>query len=261
MMMANISPRTAVITTSWDDGDHLDMKLADLLSKYSLTATFYLPVNNVERPSLSLNGIETLAQYFDIGGHTMHHVDLTKIGVEQAAQEVIQGKLGLESIIHRQIASFCYPMGKYNSHIKKIVKEAGFAGARTLQACTRKISDPFQMSSTVHARNYIPVHYLKHAAQSMDAPLFQFMIKRNLYFKTWDRIAIELLHFVVRNGGIWHLCGHSWEIESNNDWSALDSVFKEIQTISEGALKVDNTVLLRHLSVLSRPVSGVATAR
>jgi peptidoglycan-N-acetylglucosamine deacetylase len=255
-MMANISSRAALITTSWDDGDPLDMKLAELLLKHSLPATFYLPISNVERPSLNHNNIETLAQYFDIGGHTLHHLDLTQIAVEQATYEVNQGKVGLERIIRKEIAAFCYPMGKYNPGIIKIVEGAGFAGARTLQACTRKISDTFQMGSIIHARNYIPAHYLKHAVQSLDAPLVQFMLKKNLFFKKWDWIAIELLNFVMRNGGIWHLCGHSWEIESNNDWSALDSLFQEIQTISEGALKMDNTKLLKRLRYIEQVNQG-----
>ena len=37
-----------IITTSWDDGHPLDFKLAELLNKYNLKGTFYIPRSNAE---------------------------------------------------------------------------------------------------------------------------------------------------------------------------------------------------------------------
>ena len=34
-----------LITTSWDDGHPLDLRLAELLHKYDVPATFYIPVS------------------------------------------------------------------------------------------------------------------------------------------------------------------------------------------------------------------------
>jgi peptidoglycan/xylan/chitin deacetylase (PgdA/CDA1 family) len=39
----------AVVTTSWDDGHPLDLKLAELLKKYDVPATLYMPMDNPER--------------------------------------------------------------------------------------------------------------------------------------------------------------------------------------------------------------------
>ena len=35
-----------IVTTSWDDGHKLDLKLAKLLKKYGVPATFYIAPNN-----------------------------------------------------------------------------------------------------------------------------------------------------------------------------------------------------------------------
>ena len=35
--------------------------------------------------------------------------------------------------------------------------------------------------------------------------------------------------FVLTNGGIWHLWGHSWEIDENNDWELLDDVLAYVK--------------------------------
>ena len=246
-MIDNGKLKFAVVTTSWDDGDPLDMKLAELLDKYEVPATFYLPIQNTQRTSLDTSSIQQLAGRFDIGGHTFHHLDLTKLSSGQVADEVNSGKTELEAIIGQKISAFCYPMGKSNSRIAKIVGKSGFTGARTLQACRRKILNPLQMGTLIHARNYISPHYVKHALQSSDAPLFRMMLQKNLFSQNWDSIAREMLYFILHQGGIWHLCGHSWEGEANNDWTALESLFREIKIISDGVTKWDNSAILHRL--------------
>jgi hypothetical protein len=71
------------------------------------------------------------------------------------------------------------------------------------------------------------------------------LLKKNLFFEGWNRIAIETLNFVIENGGVWHLWGHSWQIDSNNDWGRLKEVLCQISILRREALKVDNSQLLR----------------
>lgn len=151
----------------------------------------------------------------------------------------------MEEITGREVLSFCYPYGDFNEKIIDIVKGAGFIGARTVKLITRRIKDPFRMSTTVNARNWWFSHYVKHSLTSQDQRLFGFMLKNNLFFKGWDRIAIETLGFVINNGGVWHLWGHSWEIEQNNDWARLEKVFQRIDELSAQLIKVNNTQLLK----------------
>ena len=49
------------------------------------------------------------------------------------------------------------------------------------------------------------------------------------FFKTWDIIAKKSLDYVLVNGGIWHLWGHSWEIDENNHWELLDDVLEYVK--------------------------------
>jgi len=43
----------AIVTTSWDDGHPSDLKLAELLREYDVPATFYIPIDNLERRSMT----------------------------------------------------------------------------------------------------------------------------------------------------------------------------------------------------------------
>lgn len=237
----------AIVTTSWDDGHPLDLRLAELLQKYNVPATFYIPIENVERECMSPQQIRELAESFDIGGHTYHHLILTGISLKEAEREIVEGKQRLEDIIGREVISFCYPRGKYNDDVIDIVKRAGFIGARTTKSAARSIKDPFRMGTTAYASYWLwgLAPYFSHAMASQDFALFRFMLKKNLLINSWDRVAVKTLDFVVNNGGIWHLWGHSWSIEDNNNWVRLERLLREVSVISGKALKVSNSQLLK----------------
>jgi len=236
-----------IVTTSWDDGHPLDLKLAELLQKYDIPATFYIPIENVERECMSPQQIREIAQSFDIGGHTYHHLILTRISLKEAEREIVEGKQRLEDIIGRQVISFCYPRGKYNDDVIDVVRRAGFIGARTTKSAIRSIKDPFKMGTTAYASYWHSglAPYFRHAMASQDFGLFRFMLKSNLLLNSWDKIALKTLDFVVDDGGIWHLWGHSWSIGDNNNWAKLERLLREVSVLSGKALKVSNSQLLR----------------
>src|SRR3954462_3060939 len=92
------SPMTfPCLTTSWDDGHPLDFRIADLLSKYGLTGTFYIP-RHCQTPTIPEIQVRELSRYFDIGAHTMHHVFLDACNDATAQQEIEQSKQWVEQL-------------------------------------------------------------------------------------------------------------------------------------------------------------------
>ena len=61
------------ITTSWDDGHPLDLRVAELLTKHRIGGTFYIP-RIAEKETMSAAHIRQLSLAFEIGAHTLHHV-------------------------------------------------------------------------------------------------------------------------------------------------------------------------------------------
>ncbi len=237
----------AIVTTSWDDGHPLDLRLAELLHKYDVPATFYIPIENVERECMNPQQIREIAGRFDIGGHSYHHLILTGVPLKEAEREIVEGKQRLEDIIGREVISFCYPRGKYNDDVIDIVRRAGFIGARTTKSAARSMRNPFRMGTTAYASYWLwgLTPYFSHAVTSQDAGLFRFMLKNSLLLASWDKVAIKTLDFVVNNGGIWHLWGHSWSIEDDNNWAKLERLLHEISVLSGKALKMSNSQLLK----------------
>ena len=151
------------LPTSWDDGHPADMRLAALLTKYNIAGTFYIPRNNSEgRPVIQKRELVELATAFEIGGHTRDHMELTRLGREEAQDQIVDGKNYLEDALGHKVNGFCYPRGGYNSAIKSQVRQAGFVYGRTIKNlyCNSE-SDPFEIPTTAQFYPHTKVTYLK----------------------------------------------------------------------------------------------------
>src|SRR5438552_7818919 len=87
--------RAAYITTSWDDGHPLDLRVAELLAKYGLRGTFYVP-RTAQTETMTAAQLRELSGVFEVGGHTLGHVDLTTATEQQAWQEIADSRSWLE---------------------------------------------------------------------------------------------------------------------------------------------------------------------
>ena len=50
------------------------------------------------------------------------------------------------------------------------------------------------------------------------------MVTHGFFLKNWIWFAKKSLDYVIEHGGIWHLWGHSWEIDNYDLWSELEDV-------------------------------------
>jgi peptidoglycan/xylan/chitin deacetylase (PgdA/CDA1 family) len=216
--------KQVIVTTSWDDGHKLDLKLAQLLLKYNIKGTFYIsPENHEMTPEsrIGINQIKKLSENFEIGAHTMTHPVLSKISNIVARQEIVESKKMLENILSNHVISFCYPGGDYKLVHKKIVEEVGFKLARTVDRfCIDPGDDCFAIPTTVHAYRHWSDAILIFKKLGMEHFLRNYL--------NWDELAVSMFNEVEREGGVFHLWGHSWEIEENKDWERLEKVFKHI---------------------------------
>src|SRR5438477_8313135 len=120
------------LTTSWDDGHPLDFRIADLLSKYGLTGTFYIP-RRCQSPTMTEQQVRELSRYFEIGAHTMHHVFLDQCGEQTGREEIEQSKKWVEQVTGRECSMFCPPGGKFNARRLAQISAAGFRAIRTVE--------------------------------------------------------------------------------------------------------------------------------
>jgi peptidoglycan/xylan/chitin deacetylase (PgdA/CDA1 family) len=73
--------------------------------------------------------------------HTQTHPSLTQISLLEAAREIEGSKAAFEDKLGKRAATFCYPYGHYNEDIVKIVGDAGFSCAVTVERGRVRQSD------------------------------------------------------------------------------------------------------------------------
>ncbi len=224
------------VTTSWDDGDAFDEKLATLLDQYEIRGTFYIAkAYRVARLTDAV--IQQLSQRHEIGAHTLSHPNLPICSREEKRREILGSKQWLEQLLGKQIPLFCYPAGYQDAETEEIVRSVGFHGARTtIQGFISNAQNPFQMPTTVQV---YPMPYRKMGAQSyywrhlLDpfherSSAFRAMGVSWWAFRSWEALAKATFEVALQRGQVFHLWGHSWEIEKYGMWEELERVLAYI---------------------------------
>lgn len=237
-MRALVPKHRIAVTTSWDDGHVLDLKMAALLKRYGLGGTFYIaPEDRELRASerLTQEQVATLARDFEIGAHTMTHRYLPSLDDESARQEIMDSRAVLERWVGRAVTSFCYPKGGNTRRDQRLAREAGFSLSRTtIRFAFRPGTDPHRMPTSIHTYD----HWLDIWGVLKLARFNPLRFLR--LYRRWDRQAIALFDRVLEEGGVFHLWGHSWEVEAHGDWERLEEVFDYIAN-RPGVSYVHNT--------------------
>ena len=241
--------RLKIVTTSWDDGHKLDIKLSHLLNKYKIASTIYVSPRNREWKKsdlLSNNQIKSLSNYLEIGAHTMTHPVLTAISQSEAYKEIKDSKIYLEKLLAKEVKMFAYPKGQYNQNIKELTKIAGFLGARTINTYrTAPPNDFFKMGTTNHSVN-------RSVSRSLLLSLANnFRFIPYSFYNDWVSVSCKTFDIVQKYGGIWHFWGHSWQIEENDWWESLEKVLKYVSKRS-GFYYLTNGDILEYLNKLLR---------
>ena len=226
------------VTTSWDDGDILDLKLAELLSCYKVRGTFYV-TKNYRLKRLSDEQITELSKKHEIGAHTITHPDL-----RMDTGEIKESKEWLENLLSSKVEMFCYPKGLYNDSVVEAVKKAGFLGARTTELGSLTISDPFLMPTTLQV---YPFPYYRHfRSYKQRAPALKALGVSTLSMYSWLSTAKATFNIALNKGGTFHLYGHSWEIEKHSMWNDLEKFLKYISSNKDCVYLTNSGTLVRH---------------
>lgn len=216
-----------IVTTSWDDGDPQDIKIANLLGRRNLRGTFYVPmvgfkgkkiVSNTDIKALSRDG-------FEIGGHSMSHQILSHLGRDQIVYEVRDCKYMLEQVLGERVELFCYPKGRFDYRVVQELSDAGYQGARTTRMlCVNATFLPFEMPTTVQAYPHRTSTYIRNLTRAGNISGLSRYLLGLRSSATWVELGKRLFDHVLRHGGVWHLYGHSWEIEELSIWKQLGEI-------------------------------------
>lgn len=253
---------TSIVTTSWDDGDPADLKIASLLSTRGLPGTFYVLMTGYRgRPTLRSAELRSLAaEGFEIGAHSVSHRTLSGLPAVEIEREVRVSKTTLEDVVGREVGMFCYPRGRYDRQVLNHVKAAGYRGARTTRMLAIKGDfDSFQMPTSVQVFPHTDWTYFRNIAKAKDAGRMFSYLSRFRGQPSWVDLGKRLFDCILEEGGIWHLYGHSWEIQELGLWKELEVMLRYVAN-REGVIYATNSEVCKlQESASSQVLAGCPT--
>ena len=220
-----------MVTTSWDDGHPDDLRIAERLSRHGLAGTFYVPAANSEgRPVMDAADLRTLAAGgFEVAAHTRDHRRLTGLDRAQAHRQIAEGKAILEDRLGSAVLGFAYPGGRWNAAIRALVADAGFRYARTTcMLCLDPGPDPHAMATTFQLHPHRMPALLRNWLRNGGGVGRLRIAKAWLDAGSLEAAADRVAGIAAARGGVLHLWGHSWEIERDGLWPALDRVLASL---------------------------------
>jgi peptidoglycan-N-acetylglucosamine deacetylase len=239
-----------IVTTSWDDGERTDLRVAEMLRSRGVAGTFYVPITPYQgRPALSHAELRELSsEGFEIGGHSFSHKRLRNMSDKELAEEVSPCRPILEDIVGTEVRMFCYPYGKYDSKTVRAVKQAGYWGARTVRMlATRLEFEPFEMPTTLQICPQPLSNYMKNVAKARKIEGLRVFLAHRRRLGNWLELGKRLFDSVLLKGGVWHLYGHSQEIEEMGLWKDLEEILDYVCK-RKGVTYVPNCELVRSAS-------------
>jgi len=150
------------IAITFDDGfkETLDNALP-ILEECGFEATFFLVAGKAgenndwdkkyKEPLYSLASFDEIKQIkektIQFGSHSLTHKKLYALSEEELLKEIVLSKQLIEISLGKEVCFFSYPYGKYDEETKRIVKEAGYLAAFSVnQGMVKPRDDLFELN-------------------------------------------------------------------------------------------------------------------
>jgi len=139
----------------------------------------------------------------------------------------------------------------YSAASRALVAEAGFSVARTVIEYRLDAGhDPLALPTTVHIYPF-PLRPTRSRRARFEPVrrVLPHMVRLRLplsALRNWRALALSLLARAAATGGVWHLWGHSWEVERYAMWSDLEYVLAAASRYPEARF-VTNSGLVREV--------------
>lgn len=142
---ARVPPKPIVI--SFDDGYRGDYTDAlPTLSELDWPGVLNLEVRNMDNGEITEDMVKEMIEAgWELGSHTISHLDLTALDRKMLREEVAGSRTQLEDVFEVPIEFFCYPAGKFDPKVVAEVKRAGYLGATTTQPGLAAAKDMFKL--------------------------------------------------------------------------------------------------------------------
>ena len=111
--------------------------------------------------------------------------------------------------------------------------------------------------TTLQAYPHDSLAYYKNLTRRRDLPgLYRYVFELNR-LRSWVELGKRLFDQFLQEGGIWHLYGHSWEIEKLGLWNELQEMVNYVRE-RPGVIYASNSQALQLLEQDAVPVNSLS---
>lgn len=189
--------KAKALTMSYDDGKWADERLVELFNRHGIRGTFNLNYGLMERPErIDKDRIRQLYEGHEVATHTMTHPTIARCPLTETAKEVLEDRIGLESLVGYPVRGHAYPNGSYNEEVKTLLGSLGIAYGRTAtweSGSMELPTDPMEWNGTCH-HNYHLMDYARTFAE----------FQKKQYLKCL------------------YVWGHSYEFDRDDNWGLME---------------------------------------
>ena len=130
-----LPPKKPIMLTFDDGYEDFYTDAMPIIKKYKVKAVQYVISGVIGKPNYMSKG--QLKEVIDtglveIGAHTVDHYNLLKLPLNDSLTQIRQSKEALEKEFGISVTTFAYPYGHYNESLQRLVGEAGFDTAVTM---------------------------------------------------------------------------------------------------------------------------------
>ena len=185
---------------SYDDGKHEDRRLVALFNQYGIKGTFNVN-SGLEGDPVRIPQAEYRELYkgHEVACHTVSHPTIGRCPLELVAQEVIEDRKKLESIMDYPVRGLAYPNGSESPEIRAMLPALGIRYGRVVGNTDgfAMPEDFLQWKATCHHNHNL----LELGQQFVDLHKKQYLY-------------------------MMYVWGHSYEFTNNNNWEVMEDFCK-----------------------------------
>ena len=189
-----------VLTMSYDDGKHEDRRLVALFNQYGIKGTFNVN-SGLEGDPVRIPQAEYRELYkgHEVACHTVSHPTIGRCPLELVAQEGIEDRKKLESIMGYPVRGLAYPNGSESPEIRAMLPALGIRYGRVVGNTDgfAMPEDFLQWKATCHHNHNL----LELGQQFVDLHKKQYLY-------------------------MMYVWGHSYEFTNNNNWEVMEDFCK-----------------------------------
>ena len=128
------SPKKPVVLTFDDGYEDFYVNVYPLLKSFGFHAVAFIPTGLMnQKYFMSWDQVREIQNsgLVDFEGHSVNHVDLTKLTDLELTEELKESKITLESMTGRPVNFIAYPSGRVNNRVQNKALQLGYVGGVT----------------------------------------------------------------------------------------------------------------------------------